>query len=192
MLPLEGRIILLNAILSALPLYYMSFYVLPGWVQVRIDNIRCRFFWRGLDENNQKYHLVSWRHICRLKQEGGLGVFDTRIFNLVLMVKWWWRLLSHLERTVERFLLSKYGPRSGSQHSRLRNSSNTSLFWKGVLVSKCLLWPSVKFKIGKENKVLFWCDRQCSEVLLKDLYLTLYQVTRHKEVSIKKYWHRNR
>lgn len=49
----------LNAVISALSLYYMSFFILPQWVRERIDRIRKRFLWGGSEESDRKYHLVS-------------------------------------------------------------------------------------------------------------------------------------
>lgn len=39
---LGGRLILLNAVLSTLPTYYMSYFILPWWAWQKIDRIRRR------------------------------------------------------------------------------------------------------------------------------------------------------
>lgn len=41
LLSLGGRIALLSTVLSATPLYYMFFLVLPKWVRKKIDKIKC-------------------------------------------------------------------------------------------------------------------------------------------------------
>ncbi len=35
-----GRLTLVNSVLSAIPMYYMSVYKLPSWVEERIAKIR--------------------------------------------------------------------------------------------------------------------------------------------------------
>lgn len=76
-----------------------------------------------------------------------MGVLDLRIFNMALMVKWWWRLVNRSQRPLQTILCSKYGSRSSSWNSKPQNSTNVSPFWKKVLLSRSLLWPSISFKI---------------------------------------------
>jgi hypothetical protein len=45
-----GRLILTNTWLSSLPTYRMGIYLLPLGTHQMMDNIRSRFFWRGLEE----------------------------------------------------------------------------------------------------------------------------------------------
>jgi len=42
-LSIGGRVILINYVLSALPLYYLSFFKIPSWVIKKIDIIRSKF-----------------------------------------------------------------------------------------------------------------------------------------------------
>lgn len=42
-----GRLVLLNAVLSAFTIYSMSVHVLPTWVRRQIDKIRRAWLWRG-------------------------------------------------------------------------------------------------------------------------------------------------
>jgi hypothetical protein len=44
-----------------------------------------------------KFHLVSWTKVCILIFEGGLGVWNLPVFNLVLLVKWLWRYVHERE-----------------------------------------------------------------------------------------------
>ena len=46
-LPRGGRLILVNSVLKALPMYLMSFFLLPKWVIVRIDKVRIFLFFFG-------------------------------------------------------------------------------------------------------------------------------------------------
>lgn len=44
---LGGHLVLMNTILSAMPLCLMSVAILPRWVRQRIDRIQSRFLWLG-------------------------------------------------------------------------------------------------------------------------------------------------
>ena len=90
-LSIAGRLVLLNSILSSMPMHYMSVIRLPDWVINEIDKIRRRFLWKGASEQGKGYHLVDWQKVCKPKDIGGLGILDMRIFNQSLLLKWiWW------------------------------------------------------------------------------------------------------
>jgi len=40
------------------------------------------------------YALVKWGKVCKRKSFGGLGIINLRNMNLVLLVKWWRKLLT--------------------------------------------------------------------------------------------------
>jgi hypothetical protein len=44
---ITGRMILINAVLSAKPIYFMLVFLLSKWVIKEIDKIRRRFLWHG-------------------------------------------------------------------------------------------------------------------------------------------------
>jgi hypothetical protein len=46
-LSIAGRIVLLNSVMSAILIYFMSMVLLPKWVIKAIDNIRRSFLWYG-------------------------------------------------------------------------------------------------------------------------------------------------
>ena len=45
LLSLGGRVTLLNSVLSAIPLYWLSIYRLPAKIRHKIDKIRRKFLW---------------------------------------------------------------------------------------------------------------------------------------------------
>ncbi|KAM0832353.1 hypothetical protein ACQ4PT_064959 [Festuca glaucescens] len=47
LLSAAGRLVLLNAVLSALSVYWISVHAMPAWVQKEIDRIRRAWLWRG-------------------------------------------------------------------------------------------------------------------------------------------------
>jgi hypothetical protein len=58
MLSLGGRLILLNSILSSLPIFMLSFFELPKGVLKKLDYFRSQFFWQS-DEHKKKYRLTK-------------------------------------------------------------------------------------------------------------------------------------
>lgn len=50
---------MLNAVLSALPTYFMMVFKLPKWVIKQIDKIKRKFLWHGVGEHITKMSLAN-------------------------------------------------------------------------------------------------------------------------------------
>ncbi|GLT87684.1 hypothetical protein SLE2022_057510 [Rubroshorea leprosula] len=75
-----GRLTLLNSVLSALPTFFMSLFLMPNSVLAQLIKIQRDFLW-GATEDNRKIAWVKWDAICCSKAKGGLGVPDLRRRN---------------------------------------------------------------------------------------------------------------
>jgi hypothetical protein len=74
----------------------ISFFQLPKEVLHRLDYFRSRFFWQE-NSGKKKYRLTKWSVVYRSKDQGGLGVHDLKIKNMVLLGKWLSMLLTKNE-----------------------------------------------------------------------------------------------
>ena len=52
------RLVLVNSVLTSLPMFMLSFLEIPKGVRKRLDFYRSRFFWQS-DENKRKYRLTE-------------------------------------------------------------------------------------------------------------------------------------
>ena len=86
---MAGRITLINAVLTALPLFYLSFYRAPSAVINRLNAIRRHFLWGGNSEG-KKIAWIAWSHVCSSRERGGLGIKDIKALNNALLIKWKW------------------------------------------------------------------------------------------------------
>ena len=71
-----GRLVLLNSVLSSLPMFMMSFFEIPKGVLKNLDQFRSRFFWQGSSDKH-KLRLAKWDILCRPKEQGG-GTWDLK------------------------------------------------------------------------------------------------------------------
>ncbi|KAF1864897.1 hypothetical protein Lal_00031862, partial [Lupinus albus] len=84
-----SRVILINAVLSTIPLYYISFYKAPICIIRSIQKIQRNFLW------------LNGRRCAHLKIWVASGVKDIHSFNLALLGKWNWRLVNDCEPLVQ-------------------------------------------------------------------------------------------
>ncbi|KAJ1690173.1 hypothetical protein LUZ63_014328 [Rhynchospora breviuscula] len=94
LLSYAGRLVLVNACLTAMPLFFMSAFLVPKWVTKEIDKLRMRFFWHGTSDA-RKLVMVSWEKICTPKKQGGLGVLSFTEMNKALLARWLWCWISN-------------------------------------------------------------------------------------------------
>jgi hypothetical protein len=90
---LGGRVILINSVLAAIPIFFLSFMKMPTKVWKRIVSIQRNFLWGGANKK-VKMAWVKWVDVCRPKERGGLGIKNLRLVNISLLTKWRWRLLT--------------------------------------------------------------------------------------------------
>jgi hypothetical protein len=105
---LGGRIVLINAVLNSLPIFYLSYMKMPVKVWREVVKIQHDFFWGGLS-SRRRVCWVKWDEICKPKKEGGLGVKNLRLMNLSLSAKWRWKLLREDEEIWKKVVKAKYG-----------------------------------------------------------------------------------
>lgn len=86
------RLLLINDVLTSLPMFMLSIFEIPNPVRKRLDFYRSRFFCQS-DENKSKYHLTRRGVIVRPKDQGCLGVEGLKIKTKCLLSKWLFKLL---------------------------------------------------------------------------------------------------
>jgi hypothetical protein len=150
-----GKLILTNSSLTSLPMYTMEFYLLPKGTHEAMDSIRSKFFWQGVGEEF-KYHMAKWDVISRPKDQGGLGVINTKNMNDCILVKWIWKIVKGSEETWYKLLQAKYMPEGNFFKSKTRG---TSQFWQGLHKVKHLFKWGQLIMQKKETKLCF--GRMC-------------------------------
>jgi hypothetical protein len=67
-------------------------------------------FWWGSNVDKRKVHWVNWKKTCRKKENGGLGFRDISSFNIALLAKQGWRIMTEPSSLLARILKAKYFP----------------------------------------------------------------------------------
>ncbi|RVX19303.1 putative serine/threonine protein phosphatase 2A regulatory subunit B''gamma [Vitis vinifera] len=103
-----GRLTLIKSTLSNLLIYFMSLFVIPRKVRLRLEKIQREFLWGDMEER-RKIHLVRWEVICKDMRHGGLGLRYLKDFNHALLGKWLWRFPIERESFWRRVIVGKFG-----------------------------------------------------------------------------------
>jgi len=85
-----GRLRLVNAVLTSIPVHFLSVFALKKWAIKKIDKVRRSFLWKGAANANGGHCLVRWAKTSRPKKFGGLGILDLELFSRALRLRWLW------------------------------------------------------------------------------------------------------
>jgi hypothetical protein len=102
----------------------------------QMSSMICRFWWAHQDNEN-KTHWLSWENLTKSKKEGGLGFRDLYGFNLAMLAKQAWRMLTNPESLCARVLKAKYFPNCSILEAPL--GSGISYTWRSILKGVSLL-----------------------------------------------------
>ena len=90
---MDDHLVLINSVLSSLPMFMLSFFKISKEVLKRLDFYRSRFFWQS-EEHKKKYRLAKWSVVCTPKDKGGLSVLNLDVHNKYLLSKWLFNLIN--------------------------------------------------------------------------------------------------
>ncbi|XP_019178133.1 PREDICTED: uncharacterized protein LOC109173350 [Ipomoea nil] len=95
-----GKEVLLKSVAQAMPTFSMGVFLLPSSTCTAIERTMNRYWWgSGTDRG---IHWKAWDTLCIPKKYGGLGFKDLRAFNLAMLGKRVWRLLTKPDSLVAR------------------------------------------------------------------------------------------
>uniref|UniRef100_A0A8I6WF16 Reverse transcriptase zinc-binding domain-containing protein n=1 Tax=Hordeum vulgare subsp. vulgare TaxID=112509 RepID=A0A8I6WF16_HORVV len=176
-----GRLILINSVLTSMPMFLLSFFEVPVGVRKRLDFYRSRFFWQS-DEDRKKYRLTRWDIICRPKDQGGVGIGNLEVKNRCLLSKWLFRLSVETEGMWVQILHNKYLHSKTLAQVNVR--PNDSPFWKGLMKVRSSFFHRIKFIIGNGEGTRFWEDSWLGETPLATQYPALYNIAQRKDAYV--------
>lgn len=108
MLSIAGRLTLIKASISSLPLYYLSIFPAPKGVSEKINKLQRQFLWSG-GSRNKSLALISWQTLELPKVFSGLGCGNLLLRNLGLLFKWTWCFLNEPNALSRIIVCEKYG-----------------------------------------------------------------------------------
>jgi hypothetical protein len=185
---LGGRIVLINAMLNAIPIFFLSYMRMPVKVWREVVSIQRKFFWGGLS-NKRKMCWVKWGEICKSKKDGGLGIKDLRLMNKSLLAKWRWKLLSEGDELWKKVLVARHGGTILGKANLVVEDykAEASVWWKDICrVDEGLGWFSraATKVLGNGNNTLFWKDVWVGGQCLQTRFPRLFGISTNKDLMV--------
>lgn len=152
------------SVLSTIPVYHMLCFLLPVWVIARIDKARRTFLWGNSRTVGRGISLCNWPLACTPKKWGGLGLPNLRLWNISLILRWWWKGYKQPDSI---WSLIIYQTRCQGIHIQgpLIWSKQGSFFWGQLVKLKRIFDWSITWTIGNGQDISFWFDKWDGEVL---------------------------
>jgi ribosomal protein L21E len=150
-----GRLVLINSVLSRLPMFMLSFFKIPKGVLKKIDYFRSRFFWQQYNQK-RKHRLTKWNIICQPKDQGGLGIQNLEIQNQCLLSKWLFKLINE-EGLWQTIICNKY--LSSKTIGKVERKSGDSHFWTWLIKAKDAFLAHGSFCLKNGKQIHFWEDK---------------------------------
>jgi hypothetical protein len=125
-----GREILIKSVLQSIPSYLMSTFLLPNTLIKDIEKMPNAFWWGHGNGNRRGMHWLSWERLSVPKCFGGMGFKNLKAFNMAMLGKQAWKLLTHPDSLITRLLKARYYP--SSDYFSARVGHNPSFVWRSL------------------------------------------------------------
>ena len=132
LLYMGGKEILIKVITQAVLTYTMSCFLLPKGLCDDLESMMCNFWWRQWHQE-QKLAWVAWKKMCKSKIHRGMGFQNLHAFNLAMLAKQAWRLLTRPDSLISRIYKARYFLFSDVLNAQL--GYNPSYAWRSIYSS---------------------------------------------------------
>ncbi|XP_058734227.1 uncharacterized protein LOC131605957 [Vicia villosa] len=140
-LSMVGRVVLINSVLNAFPIYSLSFYKAPKKVLNEVRSIQSKFLWSGA-YLKKSINWVCWDTVCKSREEGEARYGNTKLKVLIGDVSvvdkkdsiWWIDII--ISDNYENLIFNHI---AGAINCRVGNGANTPLWYASWTGQKPLM-----------------------------------------------------
>ncbi|XP_019157741.1 PREDICTED: uncharacterized protein LOC109154396 [Ipomoea nil] len=147
-----GKEVLLKSVAQAMPTFSMSVFLLPMGICTAIERTMNRYWWGS--GNDRGIHWKAWDKMCIPKKHGGLGFKELHAFNLAMLGKQAWRLLTKPESLVSKVYKARYYPKGTFYDTCVGN--NPSFCWRSIMAAHDMVCRGIRRRIGNGDTTLIW------------------------------------
>jgi hypothetical protein len=146
--------VLIKSMAASIPSYAMSSFLMPISFSSSLDRMFKNFWWGFSKDKARNLSLKSWNSIYLSKHEEGLGFCRMHEFNLSLITKLGWKMITKTDCLWVKQLQNKYIKYGDFLSSP--NSSSVSWLWKGIQKIKPFLLAGACLKVSRNSSAPIW------------------------------------
>lgn len=105
-----------------------------------------QFWWDDTRAGKKKIHWMSWETLCKHKSEGGMGFWCFRDFNVAILGKYAWRLITMPDSLVTKVYKARYFSDGSFFYSKLGH--NPSFIWHSICEAKDVIMAGIRWRVG--------------------------------------------
>ncbi|XXG86094.1 hypothetical protein AAC387_Pa11g1057 [Persea americana] len=156
MLSRAGKEILLKTVAQAMPNYAMNVYLLPLDLCRELEIMMNSFWWGNKPNGGGSINWLRWDLLCKPKEFGGIGFKQLHTFNIAMLGKQGWRLLTNPDSLVAKVFKARYFPRTSFVEASL--GYNPSYVWRSIMAVKHVVIQGSIIQIGSGQHILIGKD----------------------------------
>jgi hypothetical protein len=109
------------------------------------------FWWGHSGSTNKGIHWLSWDKLSMHKNNGGMGFKSLPAFNLAMLGKQGWRVMTNPNSLIARIFKARYFPRCDFLEAKVGHIP--SFVWRSLCNSKFILRDGSRWRIGDGKNI---------------------------------------
>jgi len=151
-----GKEVFIKSVAQAITSYCMGAFLIPTSLCEEIERTMNSFYWGSKKDGSRGINWMRLNKLSLHKSRGGLGFRDMEAFNLSMLGKQGWKLLTEPSSLLTRILKAKYFPRRDFLDTNIGH--NPSYTWRSIWSSRDLIKSGYRWKIGDGSHINVWND----------------------------------
>lgn len=154
-LSFAGRLPLILSVVSSMQVYWFSMFILPVSIATEVERLMRDFLWNfGVFKRGKA--KVKWSDVCKRKVEGGLGIKSLEDWNIALVSKHIWNLISCKNSLWVKWIhIHKL---KGRNFWDILEKQEASWSWRRIIRIRGLVRDHIFHKIGNGASTSPWFD----------------------------------
>ncbi|GAU48919.1 hypothetical protein TSUD_301740 [Trifolium subterraneum] len=128
----------------------------------------------------QRDQLVTVEKLTMRKEHGGMGFRHLYGFNLAMLGKQGWHLVTNQDTILAKVFKAKYYPNEGFLNAKLGH--NPSYVWRSIHASQVIVKRGLRWRIGNGDKINVWSQPWLRKA--NHAYVTTNTVAGHEQLKV--------
>ena len=142
---------MLKIVAQFIPNYAMNIYLLPLELCKELELMMNAYWWGKTSNGGRSIHWFRWDLMCKPKVMGGIGFKRLHDFNIAMLGKQCWKLITNPNSLVARILKARYYSRSSFVDATV--GFNPSYTWRSIMAAKHVVVKGSHMQIGSGQQV---------------------------------------